>query len=194
MIEHGTKHEEGELGGRPQRDEAGGHESVGLAAQTQQHGQQHHQADRQDGMIARQIGDHLLRDHLPREGGQQRPENQEDRDVDEVVQGGIGDVAEALPRRAFCLRGVIVRRSADSLLGMARGMSSLLPYLRYCHSTMCAVHDRDEKAQANAQTHHPPAAHLIGQSAAGSTAFSMPEKATKVLSMTTTLMIGPASR
>ena len=138
QIEHRPQHEEGELGGGPQGDEAGGHEGVGLTAQTQKHGEEHHQADGENGVIARQVGDHLLRDHLPGEGREQRTENEEDRDVNEIVQGRLGDVAEPLPDGRFG-SGASTSSAVGRVVGMANGISSLLPYFRYCHSTMWAV-------------------------------------------------------
>ena len=90
------------------------------------------------GMLVGEAGHRVLRDQLPRQGGDQGAKDQVDHDVHEIVQARLHDVRDALADGPSLRRRIVVQ-PAGELLGTASGISSLLPCLRYCQSTIRLV-------------------------------------------------------
>src|SRR5205823_14945924 len=71
--------------------------------QAEQDGDAHHEQDGEHGVVLRQLGDAVVRQPEPYRRRQQRPQAEEDRDVDEVVQGGFRDVRQPFEQRFLLL-------------------------------------------------------------------------------------------
>ena len=132
--------------------------------------------------------------YMPDAGGQQGAQDQEDRDVHEVVQGRLGDVADALHAAAAAASSFASSSSASARPGARPAASAAaLPCLRYCHSTSRPVHDGDQVAQPDAQADHPVAAHLRHRALRADSGRRRRRRRRRCSACTTTLMIGPAS-
>ena len=122
--------------------------------------------------------------------GHQGAQQQEGRDVDEIVQGGLGNAAQTLKERLAAARPVSPRPRRPAGRWASAGC---------CHSGGAAIRQRWRRrwppGSPDPRGDRSSTSRSSGRPDAGRQAsLRPPEKATKVAEMTTTLMMGPASR